>query len=205
MADTSSEGGGPLRFFRAINPITIGGVGFVYISGFIFLFVSQRLVRADAGPGTLQAFYPELILCSIAIFTALLGVSLLRATGVASLTPGPVINPDEWKTLSDEIKQGHEESITQYVRLRSLSGLTGFFTKLGLQGLPLATIGLTILFSLLFLKDEKYLDLAKLTLGAFIGSFVQKQVNERQGSAGTVQLPTGETLKVQSPPPAGLA
>ena len=37
------------------------------------------------------------------------------------------------------------------------------------------------------------MDLAKLTLGAFIGSFVQKQV----GTGGVVELPSGEKLQVQ--------
>jgi hypothetical protein len=68
----------------------------------------------------------------------------------------------------------------------------------------LATIGLTIFFSLLSLKSPQFLDLAKLTLGAFIGSFVQKQVGERQGG-GVVELPSGEKLKVQSAPPPTVA
>ena len=52
--------------------------------------------------------------------------------------------------FSSEVKGGKEEAITRYIRLRSLSRLTGIFTMLGLTGLPLATIGLTIFFSLLF-------------------------------------------------------
>ena len=52
---------------------------------------------------------------------------------------------------------------------------------LGLTGLPLATIGLTIFFALMYAYscDNPFMDLAKLTLGAFIGCFVQKQVGER--------------------------
>ena len=105
------------------------------------------------------------------------------------------------RTLGPEVKAAHEDAITQYVRLRSLTGFTGVFTKLGLQGLPLATIGLTIFFSLMYFEDKTFIDLAKLTLGAFIGSFVQKSVGERQGSGGTVQLPTGEKLPVKSSSP----
>jgi len=193
------------RLGKTFNPITMAGVGFVYISAIIFFLVAQKITRFDLfdqKPSTdIKTYYPELILCAIAVFTALLGVNLLRAAGVTSSVPGPVINPNEWSTLSDEIKEGREESITQYVRLRSLSGFTGVFTKLGLQGLPLATIGLTLFFSLLYLQDKEYLELAKLTLGAFIGSFVQKQVGERQASSGVVQLPTGERLKVSATPP----
>jgi hypothetical protein len=49
------------------------------------------------------------------------------------------------------------------------------------------------------------MDLAKLTLGAFIGSFVQKQVGERQAAGGVVELPSGEKLKVQSSRPPTIA
>jgi hypothetical protein len=57
----------------------------------------------------------------------------------------------------------------------------------------------------MYLKDPQYLELAKLTLGAFIGSFVQKQVGERQGGGGVVELPTGQKLKVQSSLPPTIA
>jgi hypothetical protein len=74
------------------------------------------------------------------------------------------------------------------VRLSSLSGATGTATKLGLTGLPLATVGLTIFFSAISIFGAQgFLDLAKLTLGAFIGSFVQRAVSgERQTSASGV-------------------
>ena len=42
------------------------------------------------------------------------------------------------------------------------------------------------------------MDLAKLTLGAFIGSFVQKQA----GTGGSVKLPGGQTVSVSAPPVA---
>jgi hypothetical protein len=56
-----------------------------------------------------------------------------------------------------------------------------------------------------YFADTAYMDLAKLTLGAFIGSFVQKQLGQRQGSGGVVELPSGEKLKVQSAPPPTIA
>jgi hypothetical protein len=66
------------------------------------------------------------------------------------------------------------------VRLSSLSGFTGAFQKMGLTGLPLATVTLTLIFAGLAIYDKQsFLDLAKLTLGAFIGSFVQKQQVDR--------------------------
>jgi hypothetical protein len=69
---------------------------------------------------------------------------------------------------------------------------------LGLTGLPLATIGLTLFFSLLAIQYPNFMDLAKLTLGAFIGSFVQKQA----GAGGSVRLPGGQTVSVSAPPVA---
>ena len=67
--------------------------------------------------------------------------------------------------------------IDQYVRLSSLAKFTGTFTQLGLTGLPLATIALTLFFALLSIFKPDFLDLTKLTLGAFIGSFVQLKWN----------------------------
>lgn len=177
--------------------ISWGGLAFVYISAMAFLSIGLMLYVNKYRDPVIPAYYPELILFTVAVFTALLGVSLLRATGVASIAPGPVINPREWEDLSDKVAEGKEDAITQYVRLRSLTGITGIFTKLGIQGLPLATIALTLFFSLMYLYADEYLDLAKLTLGAFIGSFVQKQVGERQGTSGTVELPGGQKVKIQ--------
>ena|SRR5690242_2794122 len=186
--------------------ISWGGIAFVYLSAAAFVALGYRLLfyPYDRGSG-LAGYTAEFILFGVAVFTALLGVSLLRATGLASLAPGPVINPVEWADLKQKVTEGNEEAVSQYVRLRSLTGFTGLFTKLGIQGLPLATIALRVFFSLMFLDHTEFLDLAKLTLGAFIGSFVQKQVGERQASSGTVQLPSGERLKVQSAPPSPIA
>jgi len=185
------------------SPIFLGGSLFVYISALSFGVAMFKLFRSTPEPVlVLSAFYAEIILCAIGVFSAVLGVSMLRSAGAASVPPpGPIVSPLEWATLGPEVQKANEDAITQYVRLRSLTGFTGLFTKLGLQGLPLATIGLTLFFSLMFLRNSEYLELAKLTLGAFIGSFVQKQVGERQLGAGTVQLPTGERLKVQGSPP----
>lgn len=207
-----ATGGG--RLLGQTNaPILIGGLVFLILSvaAFVvamFLFWISEMNRQDnmKSPLMLASFYPELILCSIGVFGALLGVSLLRAAGAASIPPpGPVVSPGEWATLGPEVKAGREDPISQYVRLRSLTGFPGLFTKLGLTGLPLATIALTIFFSLMFYGSESFLDLAKLTLGAFIGSFVQKQVGERQASGGTVTLPSGEELAVKRPSPPTVA
>ena len=82
------------------------------------------------------------------------------------------------------------------MRLSSLRGFTGTFTKLGLSGLPLATIGLTLFFAMLALlpldteSQRSFFDLTKLTLGAFIGSFVQKAVERRTSETSSESAPT---------------
>src|SRR4051794_27472114 len=77
------------------------------------------------------------------------------------------------------------------------------FTKLGLTGLPLATISLTIIFSLLATANPgTFLDLAKLTLGAFIGSYVQRNVEIRRADAA---LPVASTAHPKPEVPASQA
>ena len=71
--------------------------------------------------------------------------------------------------------------VDKFIKLTSLTGITGFFTKIGITGLPLATISLTLIFGLLALLNigtdasAKFFDFANLALGAFLGSYVQKQ------------------------------
>ncbi len=113
----------------------------------------------------------------IALFSTYVGYRLVVASGAAKTV---VIPPEDRELLSSLVQEGKAESIDQYVRLSSLAKFTGTFTQLGLTGLPLATIGLTLFFSLLTLfQPEQFLDLTKLTLGAFIGSFVQRQIERR--------------------------
>jgi hypothetical protein len=73
--------------------------------------------------------------------------------------------------------------------LSSLSGTTGTATKLGLTGLPLATVGLTIFFSVIAIFGvDGFLDLAKLTLGAFIGSFVQRNISGDRAATEGIRI-----------------
>ncbi len=71
------------------------------------------------------------------------------------------------------------DPIDVFVKFKSLSGITGFFTKINITGLPLATILLTLIFCLLgvFSPDSeasRFFDFTNLTLGAFLGSYVQR-------------------------------
>jgi hypothetical protein len=201
MASGSDGVGDPNTAQRLI---AWAGLIFVYLSALAFGCIALLLVMGRTRDAFSQ-YIPELIIFAAGILSAMLGVNLLRAVGLTTSAPRPVIDPGEWADLKRKVVDGNEDAVTQYVRLRSLSGFTGIFTKLGLQGLPLATIGLTLFFSLMFLHDKEYLELAKLTLGAFIGSFVQKQVTDRQAGAGTVQLPSGEKIKVRGSSPNPVA
>ena len=202
MSDSSSSGASvdttpaPKRPFDATRFLIFAGLALLYMTCAAFLLICFRLYRSGYA-GDLQSYIPEMILFVVGSLSAFFGVSLLRTVGLATIVPKAVINPTEWEDIRDKVKDGNEDTVTQYVRLSSLTGFTGFFTKLGLQGLPLATIGLTIFFSLLFMVEKDYLDLAKLTLGAFIGSFVQRQITASQ----TVKLPSGGTAMVSPPPP----
>ena len=119
----------------------------------------------------LQHFSDDVLIFFGAIFLSIVGIRLLGAAGKGVPL---AIAPEDRELLEPLIKDANKDAIKQYVILSSLSGFTGTFQKIGFSGLPLATVTLTLIFSALtFLKPE-FLDLAKLTLGAFIGSFVQK-------------------------------
>ena len=119
----------------------------------------------------------------IAVIAATLGKRLLTTARMADARTIPY---EDLPLVRQAVMEGKSEPIDQYVRLRSLSGVSGNFTKLGITGLPLTTVFLTLVFSfiaLLPIESEaatQFLDLAKLTLGAFIGSFVQGRVEQRK-------------------------
>jgi hypothetical protein len=99
-------------------------------------------------------------------------IRLLRAAGV---TTKEVLPQRDYAILSVAVQSGDDRAISEYIRLSSLTRVTGTFTHIGLTGLPLATIFLTIVLSLLGVFVPGFFDLAQLTLGGFIGSYVQKQ------------------------------
>jgi hypothetical protein len=146
----------------------------------------------------LGVLFNHIILLFIAVLSAVIGYLLFRTAGAASRE---VIPWSDRKLLSRMLAEGNSAGIDEYVRLSSLSGTTGFFTKIGLSGLPLATIGLTLIFALLSIGgNDNFSELAKLTLGAFLGSYVQRQVGqatelERPRSA---TVPSGQSDKKQS-------
>jgi hypothetical protein len=123
-----------------------------------------------------------ILLFVVAIFCAVVGRSLVTYVPLSSIRTIP---EDDFDLVSEAVREGKPEPIDQYVRLRGLTGFSGAFQKLGITGLPLTTVALTLIFSGISVaietgaSEQPFLDLAKLTLGAFIGSFVQRQVERR--------------------------
>ncbi|MES2196723.1 MAG: hypothetical protein V4517_20050 [Pseudomonadota bacterium] len=106
--------------------------------------LSERDVYNFYGRILSFAFAPVMCIISATICT-LVGIRLLRAVGIATTQ---VITPQDFPILAPAIAAGNEQSITQFIRLSSLTGVTGTFTKIGLTGLPLATIFLTIVLAI---------------------------------------------------------
>jgi hypothetical protein len=137
------------------------------------------LVKGD-DPAVVRFLAPNavyVLLFIVSLISLFIGSRLVVAAGASAVN---VIPSQDYLLLAPLVTEGKSESIDQYVRLSSLAKFTGTFTQLGLSGLPLATIFLTLFFSLLTMfSPGSFLDLTKLTLGAFIGSFVQRQVERR--------------------------
>ena len=201
----------PLVLQRSKLPFTISLVAFVALLLLIFLPALLGLlghpakVNFDLGEGTspvmllLALYLPHLLLFVTTVVSGYVGYKLVVASGANPENPIP---PNDYALLAPLIQEGKSESIDQYVRLSSLSGFTGTFTKLGLTGLPLTTVALTLIFAALALlptdpeSQKSFFDLTKLTLGAFIGSFVQRQVEQRRTpgpKADAARAPEGST------------
>ena len=174
--------------------LTLCGYAFVMASvlcfGTIaFLKIQDSFLRRDPLPSAqnmfdlLQRESSAIALLIIAVVAASIGKSLLTSVRLADARTIPY---EDLPLIRQAVIDGKTDPIDQYVRLRALSGVSGNFTKLGITGLPLTTVGLTLIFSVISLLPvdhetaKSFLDLAKLTLGAFIGSFVQGKVEQRR-------------------------
>jgi hypothetical protein len=130
----------------------------------------EHLTKLFAG---IAGFFFAPLICLVSAFIcSFLGIRLLKTSGAVATH---VIAPQDYALLGPAIAEGNAEAISLFIRLSSLSGATGTFTKIGLTGLPLATIVLTLILAVLGVFNAQFFDLAKLTLGAFLGSFVQRQ------------------------------
>lgn len=165
----------------ATRIMAISGYLLVACSVGLLLFLAfryasfERPKAPDANTGvliwTIQQYGYEFLIVIGSTVSGLFGTRMLGAAGKGTQ---PVIPPEDRELLEPLISSANENAIKQYVILSSLSGLTGTFQKIGFSGLPLATVTLTLIFSALSFLQAEFLELAKLTLGAFIGSFVQK-------------------------------
>jgi hypothetical protein len=201
---------------RQTVALTTAGLVFMVVSAVAVLaLIWQLSVRRD-GPGLvysalessreatrqqsatpfvtilLAVYIAPMVLFGAALFSASVGYVLLRTAGAATRETIP---RQDYELLSRLLFDNNTAGIEQYIRLSSLGGFAGLFQKIGLSGLPLATIGLTVIFTILSLAGggKEIFDLAKLTLGAFIGSYVQRSVTER--------IASGEERPRSSPPP----
>jgi hypothetical protein len=173
--------------------LTLCGYAFVMVSVLCFGTIAYlklhesitrtSLIRAESWLDLVQQEGATLSLLLIAVIAAILGKNMLNSTQIANARTIPY---EDLPLVKQAVIDGKSEPIDQYVRLRALSGMSGNFTKLGVTGLPLTTVFLTLVFSAIAIfsidknTSTSFLDLAKLTLGAFIGSFVQGRVEQRR-------------------------
>ena len=206
--------------------LTFSGLVLMYVSAAaLFILVLYTYIRRDLVPPNidfnsqpavinyyLSVYSGQILMLLTALLSASIGYGLLRAAGTATKDTIP---PKDYELIKQMLLTNNQEGINNYVKLSSLSGWIGAFTKLGLPGLPLATIALTLFFAILAIAMQNtqistsLFDLAKLTLGAFIGSYVQRSssevqrlVIEAQKSAADAQKPTADTTgQPQQKPP----
>lgn len=174
------------KHIRKISERRIGSIIGVLLCASSIALVILSILYLDypqAGTESVEPFTwfvrsaPALLLIA---FAFVVFSNAIRLIANSQRTSETVIPPEDRPLIEDRVKENKD--IDQYVRLRSLTGITGFFTKIGPTGLPLTTVVLTIIFSLFYIgfelfpnsESSSFLDLAKLTLGAFIGSYVQK-------------------------------
>lgn len=138
----------------------------------------------------LERFFPLLLIAFFALSFTRAAISFVKASEYSRTG---VVPPRDLPIIEEAIKTGRPEPVDQYIRLASLTGGVGLFQKVGLTGLPLTTLALVMFFAVgVLVSDDKnqtfaaFLDFTKLTLGAFIGSFVQRQV-ERRGQESEIQ------------------
>jgi hypothetical protein len=142
------------------------------------LWFSPDFVRPAKIEKSSESF-TRAVACFVVAMSGLGIGGLLIRSSRQSLSASNIPEPDR-ALLEPLISAANRPAIQAYIDLSSLRGATVVFTRLGVLGLPLVTILLTLIFAGLSLlpnnpHSEKYLDIARLTLGAFIGSFVQKQ------------------------------
>jgi len=158
---------------------------FVAASALLIFFAVKTDLTASSPPADyLKTYAPSLLLIVAAGVSTVFGFIVLYSVGARNRVIIPEVHRE---VLHELIRKRDREAIELYIRLSALSGVTGFFQKMGFHGLPLATICLSVAFGLLALLvpasdalHQTFADLAKLTLGAFLGSYVQRQRGDEE-------------------------
>lgn len=178
--------------------VQAGGLIFVGVAAIAFVYAVITIIRSPVPRKveTGEYFWQSLIAANIdlvapvviAVLSAFFAIRLFSKAG--SLT-SQVIRESDKDYLWPLITTANKDAINEYIRLASLSGFTGTFQYLGFTGLPLATVGLTLILLIiaLWVDDDELkkgvFDMAKLTLGAFLGSFVQRNLETEKIAAKT--------------------
>ncbi|WP_143684612.1 hypothetical protein [Variovorax sp. KK3] len=185
--------------------------------------VAATVIRSMLGENTTLVGVQTVIF--VAVLAAGFGYFLMRAgQNIEATTTGNAL-PDDARRLLGSVIEHSADPIGDWTKLVGLTGGTGVFRKLELSGMPLATILMTILFCLLGLAAPVFpdllstagktgprapfdgaatifLDMAKLTLGAFIGSFVTKSTSRDAEATKAGAVAAAKAVAGSSPPPA---
>jgi hypothetical protein len=130
----------------------------LYFAGFVLLVIAELIFITSAilltyiavtrgetisePIETLHAFSGPLILLVSAAVSTVFGFIVLRAAGAADTL---VIPREDRDVLVRMVEENNEPGIKLYTDLAALPGMTGFFHKMGVSGLPLATITLSVI------------------------------------------------------------
>jgi hypothetical protein len=178
----SSSGDVAAGIERARRVMALTGYVMLVISSFLLFamlyrgFIGERKVPPAPDKDTVFVWFMQYYSWEtfVTIGVVLLVAVGLRLLGAAGKTTPRAIPAEDRELLEPLVQSANKDAIEQYVILSSLSGFTGTFQKIGFSGLPLATVTLTLVFCILSFVKPEFIEFAKLTLGAFIGSFVQR-------------------------------
>jgi len=190
-------------------------ITFYAISAASFIVILARFVYGalTSKPVSISEIIPILIVAGLATG---FGYVLTRIVGNKDSTASEkILTPAIRELLGDAIHKS-ADPVTEITRLIGLIGGTGVFRKLELTGMPLATILMTLAFCLLGILtpalatygipkpdniqalSNAFIDMAKLTLGAFIGSFVTKSSSRDSESARAGAAEAAKTIAVKA-------
>ncbi len=182
---TDASGNVMEHAFKERRTVAFFGYIVLGLAAFGFLFIASRhmsiiaidnpLANEQLYVWLMRTFFIDLLFFIGSMIFLMVGLRLLSSAGKVNTKRIP---ESDKALLHQLIKDGNSNGIKQYVIISSLSSFTGSFQKIGFTGLPLATVVLTLIFSMLAIlypENNKFIDFAQLTLGAFIGSFIQKK------------------------------